>query len=52
MYKVKLTVLDENNNPKGSALISDELIESVKKIHGVSALDEHLKSLLKEIRNG
>jgi len=48
-YKVKLTILNENDEPQISSVTTSKLIEDMSKFHNISALDEQLKILLEEI---
>jgi hypothetical protein len=48
-YKVKLTILNENDEPQISSVTTSELIEDMNKFHNVSALDEILQMLLERL---
>ena len=48
-YKVKLIILNENDEQVISSVTTSELIEDMNKFHNVSALDEQLKMLLEQI---
>lgn len=49
-YKVKLTILDENDTPQISSTITSELIKDTDKNHNISTLDEILKTLLNQLK--
>ena len=48
-YKVKLVILNENDEPQISSVTTSELIEDMKNFHNISALDEQLNILLEQI---
>lgn len=48
-YRVSILLSDENGNAMGSTTVSSEYIDDIKAYHGISALDETLKALLKEV---
>jgi hypothetical protein len=48
-YKVKLVILNENDEPQISSVSTSELIDDMKKFHNISVLDEQLKMLLQQI---
>lgn len=48
-YKVKLVILNENDEPQISSVTTSELIEDMKKYHNISALDEQLIILLEQM---
>ena len=48
-YKVKLIILDENDDVKATSVTESEIIKHMWNIHDTSALDQQLKALLEEI---
>ncbi len=50
-YRVTLVVTDEHGKSIGRTTVSSEHIDDVRAYHGVSALDEALNVLLKEVED-
>lgn len=50
-YKVKLVILNENDEPQISSVFTSDLIDDMKTFHNISVLDEQLKMLLEQINN-
>lgn len=48
-YKLKMEIIDENNNSVGTATITCKTIQNMIELHNISTIDETYNQLLQEI---